>query len=149
MKCPVAIHVERQHNRQQSGAVNMPDAPFLLHTQTETGERKRQMLAALWQPVPWKMPCSIYSFLIQLSAAHTLQQQSSAAALWEERVLFLKNQVPSGATGWGHLLEQGHSDSLPSSSFHGAGPSTIFRRTLKRCQNIISLFQRRRKSQRM
>lgn len=88
-------------------------------TERNRGEWKRQMLAALWLPVPWKMPCSIYSTCIQFSAAHTLQQQRWGEALdsaqlqlfekkKEEGVLFLKNKVPSSTTEREHRLEQGH-----------------------------------------
>lgn len=50
-------------------------------TDKNRGEGSRQMLAALWQPVPRKMPCSIFSTWIEFSAAHTLQQQRGGEAL--------------------------------------------------------------------
>lgn len=96
VKCPATIHAERLRHTEQSGVVNMPDALFVLQTDKNRGEGSRQMLAALWQPVPQNMPYSIFSTWTEFSAAHTLQQQRGGEAALDSVQLRLFEKIKKG-----------------------------------------------------
>lgn len=97
VKCPVTICTERLRCTEQSGVVNMSDVLLVLQTDKNRGEGSRLMLAALWQPVPWNMPCSIFSTWIQFSAAHTLQQQRGGEALDSVQLQLFKKKKRGGS----------------------------------------------------
>lgn len=66
-------------------------------TDKNRGEGSRLMLAALWQPVPWNMPYSIFSTWIRFSAAHTLQQQRGGEALDSVQLQLFKKKKTGGS----------------------------------------------------